>query len=383
MSDRTPLAEFIISEIELSGPVSFAWFMEQALYHPKHGYYSSGKARLGRSGDYFTSVSVGPTFGTLLAAQIAEIWGKAGKPDDFTIVEQGAHSGDLARDLLAALERNSRQCFDRLRYLIAEPFPALGQRQSETLANFAGKVIWCHSLETMEPFVGVHLSNELLDAFPVHLVCTRPRSPKNQENQWFEQYVDWHDGKFILVERPIADSALQRQIQQFPAPPDEFEFNQAALDWLDILSTKLQRGYVLMIDYGYVHDDLVVNRGGTLQCREQHHFVSSPFERIGERDITAHVNWSLVGQRAQEQKFGIAGFTDQHHFLTGIISEHPELANASDPSARRQLQTLLHPEMLGRNYQVLALSRGMDSPQTLSGFKFARPAHLQLGIPNP
>src|SRR2546423_5752657 len=131
MSNRNPLAEFIISEIELSGPVSFAWFMEQALYHPKYGYYSSGKAKLGRTGDYFTSVSVGPTFGKLLAAQFAEIWEKLGKPDNFTIVEQGAHSGDLARDVLTALQRDSRQCFERMRYVIAEPFPALRQRQNE------------------------------------------------------------------------------------------------------------------------------------------------------------------------------------------------------------------------------------------------------------
>ena len=90
--------------------------------------------------------------------------------------------------------------------------------------------------------------------------------------------------------------------------------------------------------------------------------------------MTTHISWSLIAQRAQDQKFGIAGFTDQHHFLTGIISERPELATGNDPSSRRQLQTLLHPEMLGRNCQVLGLSRGMDSEQPLSGFKFARPA---------
>ena len=279
MSDRSSLTEFMISQIERAGPVSFAWFMEQALYHPEYGYYSSGKARLGRTGDYFTSVSVGPTFGRLIAAQLAEIWEKSGKPHHFTVVEQGAHVGDLARDVLSAVERSWPQCFDRLRYVIVEPFPALRKRQTEAVANFAGKVTWCESLEAMESFVGAHFSNELLDALPVHLVCKRPRSAKNRETEWFEKCVDWQRDKFTFVEQPIADNRLRQQLEQFAGFPGQFEFNQAALDWVDVISTKLQRGYALIIDYGYVHDDLVhpVDRAGTLQCRAQHQIVNSPF----------------------------------------------------------------------------------------------------------
>ena len=376
MTGASSLTEFMISQIERAGPVSFAWFMEQALYHPEYGYYSSGTARLGRAGDYFTNVSVGPMFGRLIAAQLAEIWEKLEEPPHFTVAEQGAHTGDLARDVLSAIERSWPQCFDRLRYVIVEPFAALRKRQTQAVANFAGKVTWCESLEAMETFVGVHFSNELLDALPVHLVGKRPRSAKNRETEWFEKCVDWQRDKFTFVERPIADNRLRQQLEQFAALPGQFEFNQAALDWVDVVSTKLQRGYVLIIDYGYVHDDLVqpVDRAATLQCRAQHQIVSSPFDRIGACDITTHVDWTLIAQCAQKQGFEIAGFTDQHHFLTGIISERPELATENDPSCRRQLQTLLHPEMLGRNCQVLGLSRGMDLKHTLSGFKFARPA---------
>ena len=373
-----------MSRIQRDGPFSFAWFMEQALYHPEFGYYSSGKAKLGRKGDYFTNISVGAMFGRLLAAQLAEIWQTLGRPDQFTIVEQGAHEGELARDILTALTASSSECFERVRYLIVEPFRVLRDRQRQSLTRFADRVMWCPSLEAVEPFVGVHFSNELLDAFPVHLVCRGRVSATDSEPQWLEKFVDWSGDIFTFVERPIADSTLQQQLQSFPALPDGYgvEFSQAALDWIDLLSTKLQRGYILAVDYGYLQDDLVeqAQGSGRLQCRAQHQLIDSPLDRIGECDITAHVNWTSVAARAREQKFEIAGFTDQHHFLTGIISEHPGLATGKNPSSRRQLQTLLHPEMMGRSFQVLGLSRGVDAGARLSGFKFARTAHQELGL---
>jgi SAM-dependent MidA family methyltransferase len=373
------LIEFIQTKIRRSGPVSFAWFMEQALYHPEFGYYSSGKARLGRQGDYFTNVSVGPVFGELLAAQVVEVWDTLGRPERFTIVEQGADDGQLAQDILTSSAAQFAECFERLRYLIVEPFPVLRRRQEQSLTQFAAKVIWSPSLEAVEPWVGLHFSNELLDAFPVRLIC-RHRGSHN-DPEWFERCVDCKGDEFTFVEQPIADAALRQPLERMTDLPDGFqiELNRAALDWVDVLSAKLQRGWVLMIDYGYLQHDLTEtsHRDGTLQCRANHQLIDSPLNGVGECDITAHVNWTAIADRAQEKKFRIAGFTDQHHFLTGIISEHPELASDSDPGNRRQLQTLLHPEMMGRSFQVLALSRGIDPAARLSGFKFARsPAQL-------
>src|ERR1700736_126484 len=138
--------------------------MEQALYHPEHGYYSSGRAAIGRRGDYFTNVSVGPLFGRLLAAQFAEIWERLGKIENFIIVEQGAHDGQFARDVLEALQESSPEFFSALRYRVVEPFRVLQDRQSETLDGFRDKVAWRDSIETLEPFTGIHFSNELLDA---------------------------------------------------------------------------------------------------------------------------------------------------------------------------------------------------------------------------
>jgi SAM-dependent MidA family methyltransferase len=143
--DQPGLAEFIRDTIRHRGPVTFAWFMEQALYHPEHGYYSSGRCAIGRRGDYYTNVSVGPLFGRLLAAQFTEMWESLGRPDDFAIVEQGAHHGDFARDVLEAVRELAPEFFAALRYRIIEPFPILQERQMEALQSFSEKITWTRS----------------------------------------------------------------------------------------------------------------------------------------------------------------------------------------------------------------------------------------------
>ena len=237
------LIEFIRAEIQKRGPVSFAWFMEQALYHPQHGYYSSGRASIGRKGDYFTNVSVGPLFGQLLAAQFAEMWERLGKIDNFTIVEQGAHDGEFARDVLSAIRVRSPEFFSTLRYRIVEPFRVWQDRQSQTLESFDDKVEW----NTRAPFVGVHFSNELLDAMPVHLSG---------------KFVGLDHDNFVFVEQP----------------PD-FEIKPATIDWIDNLSTNLQRGFVIAIDYGFPADQF----HEVLQCARDTGFLIRHSNKLEKR----------------------------------------------------------------------------------------------------
>ena len=344
-SGNPDLIRFIRAEIQKRGRASFAWFMQQALYHPDHGYYSSGRCTIGRRGDYFTNVSVGPLFGQLLAARFAEIWEQLGRPDDFLIVEQGAHDGRFARDVLEALQKRAPEFFAALRYQIVEPFPILQERQSRTLELFRDKIEWRDSLQ---PFVGVHFSNELLDAMPVRLI-----------GGGRERFVGLDGDKFVFLDRPVHDEA---------------NFNQAALDWIDSVATNLQRGYVITIDYGHSGAEF----HGHVRVRAQHRNLDSPFEQIGHADITMGVDWPSIVERAQANRLQVAGFTDQHHFLTGIISESPDLTSESGAKIKRELQTLLHPEMLGRAFQVLALGKNVDSnAPPLAAFKFApepRPA---------
>jgi SAM-dependent MidA family methyltransferase len=364
------LIQCIRAEIERHGPVSFAWFMHQALYHPEHGYYSSGRCAIGRKGDYFTNVSVGPLFGQLLSAQFVEIWERLGKIDNFVVVEQGADDGQFAHYVLEFVQKRAREFFAALRYRIVEPFPVLQERQSRTLELFREKVEWSDSLQS---FVGVHFSNELLDAMPARLISGST-----------EKLVDLEGDKFVLVECPLSQGAAASKL-----PRDRGAFNQPALDWIDDVAAKLRRGYVIAIDYGHLADEFQAK----VQVRAQHRNLDSPFEQIGHADITVQVDWSSIVERAQANGLRVAGFTDQHHFLTGIISTWPDVLQAhssnstalssrvqvADPNrkSKRALHTLLHPEILGRAFQVLALERNVakrvdpEAPR-LAGFKFAR-----------
>ena len=342
------LIRIIRAQVEKHGPVSFAWFMEQALYHPEHGYYSSGRCTIGRKGDYFTNVSVGPLFGQLLAAQFSEIWERLGKMNDFIIVEQGAHDGQFARDVLEFLQKRLPDFFDALRYRIVEPFPILQERQRRRLEAFRDKVNWPSSLQ---PFTGVHFSNELLDAMPVRLI-----------SDGVEKLVGLDGDKFAFVERPV----------------DKTLFNQAALDFVDQIAANLQRGYVIAVDYGFLDEEFEK----TVQVRARHRNLDSSFEQIGNADITMSVDWRSIVERSQSNRLRVAGFTDQHHFLTGIISEFAndglrQSPLTDSPKTKRELQTLLHPEMLGRAFQVLALAKNVGPENNpLAGFKFAREARF-------
>ena len=357
------LIRVIRNEIKKHGPVSFAWFMEQALYHPRYGYYSSGRCAIGRNGDYFTNVSVGPLFGRLMAAQFAEIWEQLGKINNFVLLEQGAHDGQFARDVLESVQTRAPEFFEALGYRIIEPLPVLRERQSQMLEPFWKKIEWRDSLE---PFIGIHFSNELLDAMPVRLIRGDT-----------EKLVDVKDDKFVFIERPLSNAV----------------FNQAALDWVDSVAANLQQGYVVTVDYGRSSDEFQ----GDIQIRAQHRNLDSPFEQIGYADITMHVDWMSIARCAEKNGLRIAGFTDQHHFLTGIISEFVRVGSPEQPTgdwsqsrlpdspkAKRALQTLLHPEMLGRVFQVLALAKDVDPPASrLAGFKFARQPHSALGSAKP
>jgi SAM-dependent MidA family methyltransferase len=229
-----------------------------------------------------------------------------------------------------------------LHYQIVEPFPILKQQQRRRLEAFNDKVQWPDS---PEPFTGIHFSNELLDAMPVRLI-----------NHGTEKLVDLDNEKFVFVERQV----------------DRTIFNQPALDCIDDISANLQLGYVITIDYGSLDEDCE----RSVRVRAQHQNLDSPFQSIGEADITMSVDWRSIMERAQANGLQVAGFTDQHHFLAGIISQFgtggPGQAPLPDSrKASRELQTLLHPEMLGRAFQVLALAKNVG-PETnpLAGFKF-------------
>jgi len=362
------LVAFIRETIRRDGPVRFDWFMEQALYHPALGYYSSGQCQIGRRGDYFTNVSVGPLFGRMLAAQFVEMWEIMGRPDDFTIVEQGAHHGEFANDILGAM----REFPATLRYCMVEPFAILRVRQQETLAEFNDKVAWAKSLADLEPVTGVHFSNELIDSMPVRLIA------RDSAGEWREKFVAEADSKFVFITKPVADPQLRAALVRIPRIEKgayETEVNLVAPAWIENVARRLQRGFVLAVDYGYPRAEFYAaeRTTGTLQSFAHHRAGSSPLEGFGYADITAHVDWTALAERAEHSGLKLIGFTDQHHFMTGLLARHTP---AEDE--RRALQTLLHPEFLGTRFQYLGFSKNIESAQ-LTGFRFARDPRQVLG----
>ena len=376
-----PLTEILRDRIAREGPMSFRDFMDAALYHPEHGYYSSGRARIGRGGDFFTSVSVGPLFGALLARQFAEMWTRLGEPTEFTIVEQGAHRGEFARDVLTTLRETAPACFAATHFHIIEPSENLTAAQRETLGEFAAaKVRWFPALAALPAFIGVHFSNELPDAFPVHAVVW-------DGAMWRESHVALEGGRFIFIEREITSTPLRAALARLPPVPAGYrtEINLAASDWINALAAKLQRGFALVIDYGFPRAEYYrpERTTGTLTGYAQHRRADDLLAAPGETDLTAHVDFTCLAERARDAGLRLAGFTDQHHFIVALGALHFPASLPDTADSRRELRafkTLMHPQMLGRSFQVLALEKSAESPAPLTGFRFARDAAQALGL---
>ncbi len=331
--------------------------MAGALYDPERGFYAAGKAGIGRRGDFFTNVTVGPLFGWLLARQFEEMWVRMGRPGVFTIMEQGAHDGAFANDVLGAV---GREFAEAVAYGIVEPSAVLRARQQSAIRNRRSAIEW---LPKLEPFTGVHFSNELVDAFPVHLVVWR-------DGEWRERKVD--GGAF--VDGPLSSDALRERLD-FLAPPEiegyTTEVCLDALAWVDEVAANLTRGYALVVDYGWPRALYYSSERtqGTLAAYRAHRRVDDLLADPGEQDLTAHVEFTSLAERAGERGLATLGFTDQHHFMVGIGRHAMERADAAE---RRAFQTLMHPGLMGTAFKYLCLGRGVPTKPPLSGFEFGR-----------
>lgn len=355
------LADLLRRQIAERGPIPFREYMELALYHPDHGYYTSGRARIGRKGDYFTSVSVGPLYGKLLARQIAEVWELLGRPATFDLIEQGAHDGTLASDILSALPGDLP-----VRLTLVDPSPDLRRQQAEKLSG--APVRWVDSVGQLDPFTGMHLSNELIDAFPVHLV-------HRTEGGWMERAVTCAGGAFGFTDIPLTVPALGDSLPDLPVGYIT-EVNLAARTWIAELAPRVERGVVLAIDYGYARQEYYAPHRvtGTLEAIAHHRRVD-PLTEPGEADITAHVDFTSV---AEASGLEVLGYTDQHHLMVGLAKGYFAEGVRPDPQEMRAFQTLSHPTLLGRSFKALALGRGV--PAQLSAFAFAREPLRELGL---
>lgn len=393
MSPTEELTRHFREQIVRHGPVTFRWFMQQALYHPEWGYYSTGKASIGRLGDFYTSVSVGRTFGELLTRQFHEMWARLGNPDEFTIVEQAADRGQLASDILETAGLHYPDFFQALRYWIIEPSPILAAEQKKTLARFGKqRTGWSEDIEALGEgsIFGVYFCNELLDAMPVHLVSLI-------RDEWKENYVDYENGTFHFTIGEPSSHILVKHLDTLPtALPEQYrtEVNLRAMTWMEDAARAMRCGYVMIIDYGYSRTQFFSTERseGTLACYQKHERNYNPFEKLGESDITAHIEFTSLAEIAISLGMEISGFTDQNHFLVGVgqsefsaIEEESMAGKLSEQTAQKlkELQTLTHPESMGSQFKYLTLQKFIEPAPPLMGYQFSTDPYLTLGIRRP
>jgi SAM-dependent MidA family methyltransferase len=337
--------------------------MEQSLYHPGLGYYSSPGEKIGIWGDYYTSPFLTPIFGRLIGKQLEEMWVHLNK-EPFTIVEYGGGTGILCKDILDYLRSNHKLYHD-LRYCIIEKSHSMIERQKKSLGE---KVEWVNSINEISPVVGCIFTNEVLDNFAVHQVIMK--------EELMEVYVDYQ-GEFVEILVPASTQISEYVNESNINLPEghRAEINLEAKCWIEELATALEKGFVLTMDYGYTKQELgnERKRSGTMMCYYQHKVNDSPFTHIGEQDITAHVNFSSLIQYGEEKELKYAGFTDQSAFLigAGIIECIRNIESNSTITGTKEIlaiQKLLLD--LGKKIKILLQYKGIKKP-CLSGFQFA------------
>lgn len=377
----TELDKIIRAEIRAAGPMRFDRFMELALYHSDFGYYAQiGKrTQTGRGGDFFTSVSVGPLFGRLLARQFFQMWRVLGSPSIFGIVEQGAHDGQLACDILEWCRAEAVEFFGAIRYGIVEspqPVRDLQQKFAEK-TGVVEKLAWFDNLASLAEWpVGIFFSNELVDAFPVRVITCH-------SCQWLEKRVGVDEGDALTwVTQEIEDRELVQAIEMSTLPLVEgytTEINLSARRWMNEIASVVKRGYMLTIDYGFPTSVYYASfrTGGTLTAYLDHRRMEEVLIEPGNRDITAHVDFTALARIGEAAGLMTLGFVDQQRFLMGIAAD--ELGGKPGPVAHvqdnlRAWNTLTHPEYLGARFHALLQARNASA--NLDGLRFARPGGL-------
>ena len=369
------LEQKILDRIRKEGPISFEFFMEMALYDPEFGYYVSRGQRIGREGDFYTSSHLHAMFGAVVGKQIREMWELMDSPEGFTIIEMGAGEGYVCKDMLdylkraGSVEQGEKKGFYRtLQYVIVERNDLQRQRQQESLHAYKEKIAWISDIREAGTVRGCIFSNELLDAFPVHLV--------RMEDRLREIYVT-HDGtRFTDQTGDLSSDAIVRYFSDAGIELTRgytTEVNLRIRDWLLDIGAVLEKGFVFTIDYGHPAEEYYCedrNRG-TLLCYHNHEFGEDPYKNIGDQDMTSHVNFSSVKRWGEETGLRALGYCSQGSFLLsmGIDQEIAKLAETSDDYLFElsRIKKLFLPQGMGESHKVLIQYKGSELP-TLQGF---------------
>jgi SAM-dependent MidA family methyltransferase len=381
-TEDTPLKTALYKRLAASGRITFEQYMDLCLYHPEYGYYMRGAGRTGKQGDYFTSSDLHPIFARLIARQAAEMWATLGRPACFTWVEMGAGRGLFAGDFLDWARKTLPDFCQALRYVAIEP----GIHQRDCLMEalkrrlpfeyLRDRVCITQDIGSLAPVTGCFFSNELVDAFPVHVVTRANGRLK-------ELYVAQEKNELQEVFGPLSSPGIATYVARYANQVEEGQRTEVSLraaEWMHSVAEKLAKGFVLTIDYGDLAERLYSSerRAGTLTAYRRHTVSESFYDAPGEQDLTAHVNFSALIDAGNSAGLELAGYTTQERFLIalGETNEFADLYQGSHNEAeklqaRMQLKRLIFPGGMGNVFKVLIQHRGVPAPR-LTGLKYAR-----------
>ncbi|HIK09917.1 MAG TPA: class I SAM-dependent methyltransferase [Oscillatoriaceae cyanobacterium M33_DOE_052] len=369
----------------------FSDYMNLVLYHPQHGYYSTNSHKIGAGGDFATSPHLCSDFGEVLAEQFFDMWQILGKPAPFQLLEMGAGQGLIAGDVLTYLQNKYLDFFSVLEYIIVEKSQAMRSFQQHRLAKWGERLRWVDWSEIAPAsIIGCVFSNELVDAFPVDLLAIN--SGKIQEIYVTVAPVAGGSEdvpQFAEVLGELSHPKIAEYFQWLGLDllngnyPDGYrsEVNLAALAWMGEVAAKLQRGYVVTIDYGYAAERYYnpSRYQGTLQCYYKHRYHDNPYVNIGHQDITAHVNFTALELQGAACGLEKLGFVPQGLFLMALglgdriaaLSTTEGIDIITLMQRREVLHGLINPMGLG-GFGVLLQAKGLtksEQTQVLKGLK--------------
>jgi SAM-dependent MidA family methyltransferase len=362
-SAATPLAAILAERIRRFGPITFAEFMREALYHPLHGYYT--KAETIRFADYYTSVDVHAIFGRLLVRQFCEMWKQMDCPALFTVVEAGAGVGRLAGQILGFARLKLPEFYAAIRYVAVERSPSRSDQLAARLAQFVREGKCAASIEIPAKIsAGCAFSNELLDAMAVHRV-------RQTAGGLQEIFVGHEGGDFVELDRPLSTCAISEYFGAQEVTLQQGQQAEAGLeacDWIMEIGRRLERGFVLTIDYGHEAADLYDEHHmlGTMLAYTGHEAKENYYAAAGQQDLTAHVNFTALRLWGERVGLHTLGMVSQTAFLLalGKGNEFEDLYDEGMDEtdrvrARLQLKTLIYPEGMGERFQVLLQEKGV------------------------
>lgn len=379
-----PDLQLIIKDIiNKKGKMSFHEFMDLALYHPEHGYYMSGREKIGKGGDFYTSPDVHKVFGTTIMKQLMEMKSLLPENKRFHIIEAGGGKGSMCRQILDAAKEREPSLYESICYSIVEKSAALMDMQKENLglAGHRGKVSWQNDMASAlkEAESAVVISNELIDAFPVHRVSF-------SGGRWEEIFLTMVDDELSEVKAPLSNPLLETYLSNLEGPFDDgykTEVNLDGVRWIKNVGENLKKGFLVTIDYGYPRADYYapLRNDGTLLCYYRHSTSDNPYIRVGEQDITTHVDFSSLADAGKEAGLELTGFCEQFHFLMGLgvfdeLSSMDETEDFNSEAFRENMaiKRLLMPEAMGGTFKVLIQHKGLDRPH-LKAFSFKDLSH--------